>query len=498
MAQQLLTVRFAVSPSVALLLVTSAAPVEAQPFIAPGDPAYRHYLALLHDYELVSASSVTWPVSRSNLDHALVGVDRQILTAEQQAAFDALQSGTGYDDSLSWQFKSTAFVGKDPISIRSFEGTPRADSGLTFNAAKSAGRLSVNIAANALINPLDHDKFNLDGSYVSLKFGNWLASAGWQERWWGPGNTSSLILSTNARPSPGVALQRQYSQPFESRWLAWVGPWSLTTFMNLLDDDRAVNDALLWGARVDFTPVPGLQIGLSRTAQWCGSGRSCSLKTFSDVLLGNDNRGVNVSFEDEPGNQLAGIDLRWRLPREIPVALYLQWIGEDTRQGGPEIGSWLRLAGVEAWGTVGNTSYRVFVEWADTVCREGGAGFSDVKPNCSYRHPIYASGYTYQQHSMGHSADGDSRVFSLGATLVQSADYYWNIGIRHMDINRVGAPDAAHTVSASLLKITDITLSVKREFSFGRLAFGLALSDESSTVAGGGTETSAYLKWSSS
>ena len=43
--------------------------------------------------------------------------------------------------------------------------------------------------------------FALDGSYIAARLGNWSASFGQVERWWGPGWDGSLILSTNARPS---------------------------------------------------------------------------------------------------------------------------------------------------------------------------------------------------------------------------------------------------------------------------------------------------------
>ena len=105
--------------------------------------------------------------------------------------------------------------------------------------------------------------------------------------------------------------------------------------MTELDDTRTINEARLFGIRGSFRPPnTGLEIGISRTAQWCGDGRPCNLGTFGDLLVGNDNRGVNVDPADEPGNQLGGFDIRWRLPKQMPAALYMQWIGEDGRGGG--------------------------------------------------------------------------------------------------------------------------------------------------------------------
>ena len=61
--------------------------------------------------------------------------------------------------------------------------------------------------------------------------GNWSASLGKVDRWWGPGWDGSLILSTNARPIPAISLDRRIAEPFENKWLSWIGPWSFHSFI---------------------------------------------------------------------------------------------------------------------------------------------------------------------------------------------------------------------------------------------------------------------------
>jgi len=233
------------------------------------------------------------------------------------------------------------------------------------------------------------------------------------------------------------------------------------------------------------------------STQWCGDGRPCGLDTFLDVLTGNDNRGVNVDAEEEPGNQLAGFDMRWSLPKAIPLALYVQWIGEDTRRGGPEIGSWLRLAGGETWGRMGDWSYRAHVEWAETICRQGSLGFNDIEPNCAYRHSIYGTGYRYEERSLGHGMDGDGEAYSLGLLLVQSAGHTWNLALRSMDINTVGAADAGHTLSASPRERFDAQLSHARITPYGRFDFGIGYSRIDASAAAESTDVTGFLRWSS-
>jgi hypothetical protein len=241
-----------------------------------------------------------------------------------------------------------------------------------------------------------------------------------------------------------------------------------------------------------------LEIGLSRTAQWCGDERPCDLDAFADVLFGKDNQGVNVDPQEEPGNQLAGVDIRWRLPRDIPLALYMQWIGEDTRRGGPEIGSWLRQAGVEYWGGILGLEQRTHLEIADTTCREGGFGFAESKPDCAYEHGIYQTGYRYEGRVLGHSMDGDGRSYSLGTTVVESDGHSWNLSLRHLELNRAGDPGLGtrHTLAATPEERTDIQLTHQRLTRYGQVRVGLGASRLRDDGSGESTtDVTGFVQW---
>jgi hypothetical protein len=482
--------------TIALTAAISATPrATAEPWATPDDPRLRHDLELLNDTGAMNIPLTSWPLSWGDIGRGLADIDRSDLTLSQAAAYERVS------DELNWQSDSdphlelTAGVAEEPRLIRTFEDTPRADAEAGAALSWVGERLAFKLQAAMASNPLDNDEVRLDGTYVGIALGNWMLSAGWQDRWWGPGRDGSLILSTSARPAPGISFQRNNSTPFESKWLRWIGPWSVTSFLTQLDDERVINDARLFGLRVNFKPIDSLEIGLSRTAQWCGDDRPCDFSAFTDLLLGKDNRGVNVG-PDEPGNQLAGFDLRWRLPQQIPVALYMQWIGEDSRRGGPEIGSWLRQVGIEHWGSIAGVRHRTHFEVSDTRCREGGFGFSDVKPDCGYEHSIYQTGYRYRGRAIGHAADGDSLAYSLGSTLVQSAGHSWNLTLRYMEINRSGAPNARHTVSATPRELADIQLTHDRITDIGRFHIGLGVSNVDDTVMEeSSTDFTGFVQW---
>jgi hypothetical protein len=481
-----------------LLLTCLALAAHAEPLARPGDTLLRHDIRLLVDEGVLNLPINTWPIPWGGVFDQLNRAPAAELSPAAADAMARLRERARWElDTDEWYLTGWASAAAEPRVIRTFEDTPReqAEAGVAFSWTNS--RFTANLSAAYANDPFDGEEFRPDDTYVGMVLGNWMVTAGWQERWWGPGNDASSILSSNVRPRPGVTLQRNLSTPFETKWLSWLGPWNLTTFMEHLDDERVTDDPLLWGFRFGFRPLRGLEINVTRTAMWCGEGRPCDFSTFLDVLKGNDNRGQNTTPEEEPGNQLAGYDIRWSLPADIPVALYMQWTAEDGRPQGVPLGSLLRLAGGEFWGTVGGLAHRTHIEVADTTCREGGFGFSDKKPNCAYNHPLYPTGYRYNKRVMGHSIDGDGRSYSVGSTLVQAAGHTWNVALRYMQINREGSPDPRHSLSATPQDRADVQVTHERLTRFGRFHLGVGYSHVDDEASGtDSSDFTGFIRWS--
>ena len=210
---------------------------------------------------------------------------------------------------------------------------------------------------------------------------------------------------------------------------------ALSTFMGQLEEDRDYPEALLFGMRFESRPLPSLQIAASRSAQWCGEGRPCDLSTFGDLLLGNDN---DQSLEDQPGNQLAGFDVRWSWPGgRVPLALYAQAIGEDEAGFMPS--KYLGLFGAEGWGEWGSLSWRAHAEYADTAC-----DFPTSPPEfgCAYTNGIYTSGYRYRGRVLGHTIDADGESMGVGLLLVEASGNQWNLLARNVKLNPRRCPGA--------------------------------------------------------
>jgi hypothetical protein len=229
-------------------------------------------------------------------------------------------------------------------------------------------------------------------------------------------------------------------------------------------------------ARVNLRPRPWIEIGVSRTAQWCGGDRECGFGTFTDMLLGRDNAVVEGQpTQDQPGNQMAGYDLRLRSPwRRLPLAFYSQWIGEDEAGGLPS--KFIALFGLESWGSLWNRGWRLRAEYTDTAC-----SFSRQAPefDCAYRNTIYPEGYSYRGRIIGHSLDNDGRMYSVNGSLVGETGQALSMTVRRIEVNRNGG---RHAISAVPIALDNVELRYSRGFGAGMVSVGTSYS--SSPVPG--------------
>lgn len=330
----------------------------------------------------------------------------RVLTPSQQRAVayitEAFEREGG---AVNYRLAASGAEQVDPI--RGFGDTRRDEQQATVSAEvigeRWAGRLQVNWSDD----PLDGRQYQLDGSYVSHLLGNWALTAGSVDRWWGPGWESGLILSNNARPVPGISLQRNGSEPFDLGFLRWLGPWQLVLFAGQLEEGRAVPNAKLLGARFSFRPLSWLEVGLSRTAQWGGDGRPQSFDSFMDAVIGEENYAADdIGLADQPGNQLAGFDWRASWVGEgTAFAFYGEVAAEDESGYLPSRS--IITFGIDSTFAVGSSDFRVYLESTDTASERR---YSTARYDYAYEHAsAYRTGYRYRGRAIGASVDNDSR-----------------------------------------------------------------------------------------
>lgn len=432
-----------ISGSVAgLFLLAFCRPSVAESFFLPAtDAQLRADVELLVDESVMELPISAWPLSRADVAWSLARVRDDTLAAPAlRAAISRVRSKLAPIDEGGWRVREVRSAAGRPSVLRSYDTLARDEFEVGAVGGASTERWNFTLNATLVGSPDDQRRVRFDGTELSLRWGNWIFSVNQMPRWWGPGWDGSLILSTNARPLPAASIDRDQSSPFDVPLLRWLGPWKFSAFLARAEKYRPdVDSSLLMGMRATFKPFQILEIGLSRTAQFCGRGRPCDFTTFKDVLLGNDNAGLRVAPEDEPGNQMAGIDVRVVSPwRSLPMTAYAQLIGEDNSSSGiPE--RYLAMFGLHSWwmSDTGD-AVRWRVEYSNTSCK-----FYAARENadCAYRQGIFRSGYRFHGRNIGHTTDSDSQSLVLAATWTRPAGTEWGVHLRHASLDRFGWPD---------------------------------------------------------
>jgi hypothetical protein len=478
----------------ALLLCASGA-ADAGSFAPAGDLGLRHDVQLLADYGVVRSTMTSWPLSWNTLAADLGSVaDLDALPPAIRATVRRVQARVDRATSHGISFGAHLGVSEKPTPIRGFQYVPREDVEGGAGIRWLSDRFVMDLRVTGVDNASDGKDIRADGSEIGVRLGNFTYAVSVTDRWWGPGWDGSLILSNSARPIPAITMRRDVLSPFETKWLSWLGPWDFRMMWGEMESDRAVPNPNFFGMRFNFRPLPSLEIGISRTAQMCGEGRPCDLETFWNMLIGNDNVvDDGIGPPEDPSNQLAGIDFRWSNTWfGVPMAIYAQGIGEDEAdrlptsfivQGGVELTTWVKASG---------TSFRWFAEFAGTTLGE----LSDKRFNSAYNHVTYRSGYRYRGRIVGHGADNDGRIGSLGMVMATDSGNHFSVLVRSGELNRGGAPDPRHSLTATPLDILSADLTYAHNIGAHRFEAGIGYEELEDPANGTKTDDArGFLRW---
>lgn len=474
------------------LLFTLYCPTWAEPFLSPDNPFIRHEIRLIIDEGSLNEIPNTWPLNLGGLSYGLstnsiFGWKHSLL--EKKIA-EEKESGLG-------KTSSSFSVRDDRMTSRGFYSGSHSFFSSNISTSWMDDRFAVKMSLNAFYgvkkdwkNRID-EGFAIDGSYVSARLGNWSATIGKVGRWWGPGWDGSLILSTNARPIPAVSVDRRISEPFEAKWLSWIGPWSFHSFIGRMEGERTVPNPYLWGMRGEVQPtiLGGLEIGFFRMMQLGGDGRPEGLSTWVDAFLSQDNTGANTGKDPykEPGNQLAGIDIRWK-PFGFPFAFYGQIVGEDEDKFLPNC--LMFQYGIEAWTSIENSTLRVFAEYVD-LTSYWWTGDPRTR-NITYGHHIYSDGYRFRGRPLGHWGDQDSRLTSIGGLWLINNELAWGSTLRigKLNVDGAGQSSVSNFVSTDYLSIEifnareyeNLSMSINKSLGWENMSRGNNQNDNGLTA----------------
>jgi len=191
-----------------------------------------------------------------------------------------------------------------------------------------------NTIAKVDANPLqpgtfpEASQFRLLDTYIAAKVGDWNLSFGKQSLWWGPTYGGELLFSDNAEPI--YMLRATTIAPIRLPWIfRYFGPVKLDAFMGKLSGHQFPPRPLIHGEKISFMPLPGLELGFSRTTVFAGAGSPLTtrrlLRTYFSV---GDKRAQDN--QDNPGDRRGGFDISYRIPiPRYPIVFYGDSLVDD-------------------------------------------------------------------------------------------------------------------------------------------------------------------------
>jgi hypothetical protein len=399
-----------------VFLLSFSRTLQAEPWIDTSDLYLKASIQLLADSGHITTPVTTYPLMWKDVIKDVKKIELGTLTTNQQQAYFYINHK--FKPYNKPQIKIKTNIAAKKLRFTSFGDTFRDKNSIQLQASFINDNFAVKFAPSYTNSPNDGDDVRFDESYIAAFLGNWVISFGKQDRWFGPTWDSSFALTNNARPIPALALTRKSAKAVKIPFTEWHVPWTVTTFMAKMDDERTVKDTLLWGFRFNFKPFKNLEIGLSRLAQWGGEGRSQSLSTFWNIFIGRTNCGIDDLVCDEenpnPANQQAGYDFRYSIDWfEAPVGIYFQKFAED---GSADPGKFLTKAelqvGIDTHISVFDMPTTAYFEYSDSLA---DCGQRDGIGDCYYEHSSYTTGMRYNGKTISNLYDNDAETFVFGA-----------------------------------------------------------------------------------
>jgi len=450
------------------LFIIATPVLHAAPWAQTGDSALRSDIETLASAGVINDLTMQWPLpwdrilSRLSKDDALANQPSWVQDAARRLKARASLEMTPDTTGVSGWVDAT----NDPDVVRGFDALGRQNAQgqaiLDWNGDATAVRLAVGAQSH---NRLDDQSLMMDGTYIAHQFSGAAVYAGWLTHWWGPGWISALSESNNARPIPQIGISRIGSEPFQTQWLHWLGPWQAEFFIGMLDGPRLARNTVLDGLSVSFNPLPGFQWGFERMDQACGSGHPCDLpKSWFDPQNNpthpsktNDELDLDFSYSHNIG--------------DVTLSAYMQLMNEDSNPFWHSGTS--HLFGLTAWVPVGATRVRITAEFTDSIATANMFSFGDYAYGFAYNDGKYLDGMRYRGLATGFSLDSNSKLLTLQAAWTGWYDINWTLSYHHAQVGDMVevAPVGGGYVYSTINPLT--TAPVSMDIGEARASFPL-------------------------
>jgi hypothetical protein len=273
-----------------------------------------------------------------------------------------------------------------------------------------------------------------------------LVYGGYLSHWWGPGQISALQLSNNARPMPQIGIERSAATASSLPVLRWLGPWQVEFLLGKLDGPRIQAGSYYNALRFTVNPLPGLEVALTRTEQFCGTGIACV--PVRDYFHFSNNASSVNNTSDEGGFDIKYADTLGTVPYQV----YMQLMNEDY--------SWFEhsgtshLFGASVFLPTSGNPLKLTAEYSDSIATHHPFSFGDDIYGFSYTNSTLVDGMRYRGRTLGFSLDDDSTLLSLQGSWSDTAGRFYELSLHHATIG------SSHSLGSNIVSVTPVLLNM--------------------------------------
>ena len=498
----------------ALFLFCFSTNIKASIWIEADEIQIKHAVSFLSTAGHIKTPITTYPLPYSSIIKELESLNNQDLTKQEIKAKDTVLNDYMEKTKQNLNLKASIKLATNDKRFNYSGGQIRESNETNLKATYKTDNFYVSLNPTYSAKNSYGNNTYFDNSYINYDLGNWYLTAGSFTRFWGPGNASGLIMTNNARPAPGVFITRDEKKAIDLPFLNYLGPWNLHMGFEHLGDERYIydpdqdqsyqSDYKLFSMRVEFRPIPALEVGFSRIATMCGTYKPCDFDAFYKMFIGETNVGRNGVTENE-ANQSGGFDMKLNFDfLNNPSAIYFEEIGEDSSQDFPYFQAKSSLMGAQTYLNLNETIYNFYVEYTNTfVTCQGG------NPNCAYEHSVYETGLRFKERTFGSTFDNDAASYIFGVNFQRENLSFVDLNIAYVKLNKDGT-DAVSRANEDLVSIyqnggntvspnqEEILYALNANYSFfalkGKILLGssLSYSDYKTGVLNGQSNTDLY------
>ncbi len=408
------------------VLGNSAAPAQASPWAEVGDNQLRSDIQLLAAAGVVDDVTTHWPLPWyaviADIDAAALDSLPASIRLAAARVLARARAETADGASASLYLDAT----NQPSLVYGFDGMGRGKGQAQLSVSGTSGNFSGRLSLGAFSQNLtrqDHQGHARGHLHVRPAGRRFASMPAISIIGGAPDRFPRCLFPT----MPGPCRRSAFSAPTPAlpvcRWFAGWDLGSSNSCWVYLDGPRIQPDGYYAAFRFTFSPrfLPGLEVGLARTEQFCGEGHPC-------VPLRDYFHFSNNPLSTNATNDEGLMDFKYSGKiGELPFQAYVQFMNEDYSP--IQYSGTSHLVGASIFIEAPHNPVKLTAEYTSSIATRDIFSFGTYRYGFTYNNSGFPDGMRYRGRTLGFSLDNDSTLLSLQGSWTDRDDRFFQLSV---------------------------------------------------------------------